>query len=74
MRHAWERMTSLGFTTQDIVDTITEPLWTRPNGPRHPQVAGTVSPADRSITCSKQPLVDQGANSSTKEPALPQPV
>ena len=34
-------MTSLGFTTQDIVDTITDPLWTRPNGPRHPQVAGT---------------------------------
>ena len=37
MRHAWERMTSLGFTTQDIIDTITEPLWTRPNGPEHPQ-------------------------------------
>ena len=34
--HARKRMHSLGFTIRDVANAITEPRWTRPNGPGHP--------------------------------------
>ena len=34
--HARRRMHSLGFTIRDVKNTITNPDWTRPNGPGHP--------------------------------------
>lgn len=35
--HARQRMTTLGFTSQDVLSTVVNPEWTRPNGHQHPQ-------------------------------------
>lgn len=47
--HALARMSSLGFTTQDVLAAVTAPLWTRPNGPGHA--------ADRTVCVGSDLLV-----------------
>lgn len=47
--HALARMSSLGFTGQDVLAAVTSPLWTRPNGPGHP--------ADRTVCVGPDLLV-----------------
>lgn len=47
--HALSRMSSLGFSTRDVLAAVTAPLWTRPNCPGHP--------ADRTVCVGADLLV-----------------